>query len=252
MSHKKLPYFELRNGTVDTLLFIAKTTDLSALRAELSRRFEATPGFFANDIVTIDLRRLENERIAVAELVALLNEFRLRPIGIAATDAQRDWAGAEDIPFVELHERRDANKPASEAAVPDLSPEPPLQASAPPNGEHAMPAAAATVVIDKPLRSGQQIYAGGDLVVLGQVSFGAELIAAGSIHIYAPMRGRALAGVHGDHGARIFCTCFEPELVAIAGIYRTAEIPLPDDVLGKPVQVRLDNEKLIIEPLRLT
>lgn len=254
MSHKKLPYFELRNGTVDTLLFIAKSTDLSELRAELSRRFEATPGFFANDVVTIDLRRLENERIAVAELAALLNEFRLRPIGIVASDAQRDWAGAEGLPFVELHERRDANKPASVAtAVPDLPTEaPPPQSPAPPLSEHAAPAAVTAMVIDKPLRSGQQIYASGDLVVLGQVSFGAELIAAGSIHIYAPMRGRALAGVHGDHAARIFCTCFEPELVAIAGIYRTAETPLPDDVLGKPVQVSLDNEKLIIEPLRLT
>lgn len=248
MSHKKLPYFELRNGTVDTLLFIVKTTDLTALRAELSRRYEATPEFFANDGVAIDLRRLENERVPVAELAALLNEFRLRPTAIVATDAQREWVVAGDLPFVELHERRDANAPASAACAPDLP-----QASPPPASERIVKAAAATTVIDKPLRSGQQVYAGGDLVVLGQVSFGAELIAGGSIHIYAPMRGRALAGVHGDHGARIFCTCFEPELIAIAGIYRTAENPLPDDVLGKPVQVRLDDdEKLIIEPLRLS
>lgn len=251
MSHKKLPYFELRNGTVDTLLFIVKTTDLTALRAELSRRYEATPGFFANDGVAIDLRRLENERVPVAELAALLNEFRLRPIAIVATDAQREWAGAGDLPFVELHERRDANAPASAACAPDLQ-----QAGtppAPPASERIVKAAATTTVIDKPLRSGQQVYASGDLVVLGLVSFGAELIAAGSIHIYAPLRGRALAGVHGDHAARIFCTCFEPELIAIAGIYRTAENPLPDDVLGKPVQVRLDDdEKLIIEPLRLS
>ncbi|MCG0583772.1 septum site-determining protein MinC, partial [Burkholderia cenocepacia] len=109
-----------------------------------------------------------------------------------------------------------------------------------------------TLVIDRPLRSGQQIYAKGDLVVLAPVSHGAEIIAEGNIHIYAPLRGRALAGVHGNHDARIFCTCLEPELISIAGIYRTTENPLPADVLGKSVQIRLEEEKLMIEPLRLT
>ena len=109
------------------------------------------------------------------------------------------------------------------------------------------------MVVDKPLRSGQRIYAKGDLVVLGLVSYGAEVIAEGNIHIYAPLRGRALAGVHGNHDARIFCTCLEAELISIAGIYRTTENPLPADVHGKPVQIRLDDdEKLLIEPLRLT
>ncbi|WP_186248583.1 MULTISPECIES: septum site-determining protein MinC, partial [unclassified Burkholderia] len=109
-----------------------------------------------------------------------------------------------------------------------------------------------TLVIDRPLRSGQQIYAKGDLVVLAPVSHGAEIIAEGNIHIYAPLRGRALAGVHGNHDARIFCTCLEPELISIAGIYRTTENPLPAEVLGKSVQIRLEEEKLMIEPLRLT
>jgi septum site-determining protein MinC len=108
------------------------------------------------------------------------------------------------------------------------------------------------LIIDRPLRSGQRIYAEGDVVVLGLVSYGAEIIAEGNIHIYAPLRGRALAGVHGNLGARIFCTCLEPELISIAGIYRTTEHPLAADVLGKSVQIRLDDEKLIFEPLRLT
>lgn len=124
---------------------------------------------------------------------------------------------------------------------------PPAVAAAP-----VVAAQSATLVIDKPLRSGQQIYAKGDLVVLGPVSYGAEVIAEGNIHIYAPLRGRALAGVHGNHDARIFCTCLEPELISIAGIYRTTENPLPADVLGKSVQIRLEQEKLMIEPLRLT
>jgi septum site-determining protein MinC len=106
------------------------------------------------------------------------------------------------------------------------------------------------MVVDKPLRSGQRIYArGGDLVVLAVVSFGAEVIADGSIHCYAPLRGRAIAGARGDISARIYCTCLEPQLVSIAGIYRTTENPLPANLTGRPAQVRLDGEKIIVEPL---
>ena len=90
-----------------------------------------------------------------------------------------------------------------------------------------------------------------DVVILDLVSYGAEVIAEGNIHIYAPLRGRALAGVKGNPDARIFCTCLEPELISIAGIYRTAEQTLPADVLGKSAQVRLADEKLILEPLRM-
>ena len=109
---------------------------------------------------------------------------------------------------------------------------------------------APAMVVDKPLRSGQRVYArGGDLVVLAVVSFGAEVIADGSIHVYAPLRGRAIAGARGDTKARIFSTCLEPQLVSIAGIYRTTETPLPDAVRGRPAQVRLDGEKIIVEPL---
>jgi septum site-determining protein MinC len=106
-------------------------------------------------------------------------------------------------------------------------------------------------VIDKPLRSGQRVYAkGADLIVLAVVSFGAEVIADGNIHVYAPLRGRALAGALGDTAARIFTTCMEPQLLSIAGIYRTTETELPAAVLGKPAQVRLDGEKLVVEPLK--
>ena len=106
------------------------------------------------------------------------------------------------------------------------------------------------MVLDRPLRSGQRVYArGGDLIVLGVVSHGAEVIADGNIHVYAPLRGRAIAGARGNTEARIFSTCLEPQLVSIAGIYRTAEAPLPADVQGQPAQVRLVGEKILVEPL---
>ena len=100
-------------------------------------------------------------------------------------------------------------------------PDPPVKTVAEP--PEIVTRATTATIVDKPLRSGQRIHAAGDLIVLGLVSHGAEIIAGGNIHVYAPLRGRALAGVHGDRDARIFCTCMEPELYSIAGFYRTVE-----------------------------
>ncbi|RFU46836.1 septum site-determining protein MinC [Paraburkholderia sp. DHOC27] len=270
MSPKKSPFFELRSGSVDTLLFVVKTTDLEAMRAELTRRFEATPEFFANDVVAIDVRRLAgDERVPLADIAQLLDSVRMRPVGVVANPEQ-GWAAESALPLLEARDRRGVSaKAAEENNGGSAENTTPVQGELPMTDPAAEPTAAAdaatagvepvklatssqTTVIDKPLRSGQRIYAKGDLVVLGLVSYGAEVIAEGNIHIYAPLRGRALAGVHGNHDARIFCTCLEPELISIAGIYRTTETPLPPDVLGKPVQIWLDEEKLMIEPLRLT
>jgi septum site-determining protein MinC len=275
MSPKKSPFFELRSGSVDTLLFVVKTTDLDAMRAELTRRFEATPEFFANDTVAIDVRRLaDNERVRLADIAQLLDSVRMRPVGVVA-NAQQKWASESALPLLEARDRRGAVSKAADDESADAATDAATPASAPTQAsllppdtpESGSPAAAEpapaaeplrlatssqTMVVEKPLRSGQRIYAKGDLVVLGLVSYGAEVIAEGNIHIYAPLRGRALAGVQGNHDARIFCTCLEPELISIAGIYRTTENPLPSDVLGKPVQIWLEEEKLMIEPLRLT
>ncbi len=155
--------------------------------------------------------------------------------------------------------RRPRRRPA-----PPRPPTPPnpLAAEAPPvNGTAsdiaeimaaaAAPRAVPTLLIDKPLRSGQQIYAQGDVVILdlGQLRRRGHRRRQ---HPYLrPAARRALAGVKGNPDARIFCTCLEPELISIAGIYRTAEQTLPADVLGKSAQVRLADEKLILEPLRL-
>ncbi|WP_412526536.1 septum site-determining protein MinC [Burkholderia lata] len=257
MSLKKSPFFELRSGSVDTLLFTVKTTDLDALRTELVKRFEATPEFFADDVVAIDVRRLaDGERVALADIRQMLNDVRMRPVGVVAL-ATQGWAGEAGLPLLEARDRRAPVAKHADEAEP--VPAPVAETAAAPAAEPAqepaptlLHAGGQTLVIDRPLRSGQQIYAKGDLVVLAPVSHGAEIIAEGNIHIYAPLRGRALAGVHGNHDARIFCTCLEPELISIAGIYRTTENPLPAEVLGKSVQIRLEEEKLMIEPLRLT
>ncbi|HEU0152159.1 MAG TPA: septum site-determining protein MinC, partial [Arenimonas sp.] len=100
-----------------------------------------------------------------------------------------------------------------------------------------------------PVRSGQQLYAENrDLSVLGTVGAGAEVIADGSIHVYGALRGRALAGAGGLASARIFCREFHAELVAVAGHYKVLE-EIPKELLGKAVQIWLENDKLRIEQL---
>lgn len=104
-------------------------------------------------------------------------------------------------------------------------------------------------LITRPVRSGQQIYARDtDLIVMGPVGPGAEVIADNNIHVYGPLRGRALCGVSGNTETRIFCQSLEAELVSVAGNFRLLE-NIPEDLRGKPAQIWLDNERLTIEPL---
>ncbi len=237
MNTRKPALFDLRAGAVDTLYLQLRCSDLDALQQALRQRLDASPDFFGDEGLVLDVRRLD-EPIDVDALADWLRAQRVRPIGVLADAAQSAWAGAQ---LARVH---DATRPAAtEGSQPAASAAP----AAP-----AAPAAASaprTMLIDRALRSGQRIYAPADLVVLGAVSHGAELIAAGNIHIYAPLRGRALAGAHGDSAARIFCTHFDPELVAVAGVYRTAEQDLPGR--GGPVQVQLREDSLCIDTLTL-
>jgi septum site-determining protein MinC len=265
MSQKKTPRFELRSGNVDALLLALQTADMAALRDDLLTRFEATPDFFSNDVIALDLRALEDDsEVALGTVIDTLATLKARAIGVVARAGQREWAERFGLPLLDSQARRNgATERAAEARAAAAAEQAAAEQAA---REHAARAAAQaatdaavaaairqtqTMLIDKPLRSGQQVYAHGDVVILDVVSYGAEVIAEGNIHIYAPLRGRALAGVKGNTGARIFSTCMEPELISIAGIYRTAEQTLAADVLGKTAQVRLADEKLILEALRL-
>ncbi|AMP36081.1 septum site-determining protein MinC [Ralstonia syzygii subsp. celebesensis] len=251
MSQKKAPLFEIRSGTVDALLLSPRTADMDALAAELTRRFADTPEFFSNDVIAIDVRRLAaDERLPIDRLVETLTGLRARAIGVVASPEQAEWAQAYGLPLLDSHGRRPRGEETVEAVpvadapapVPAASPTPPVEAVAMQPG---------TMIIEKPLRSGQRVYARGDLVVLDLVSDGAEVIAEGNIYVYASLRGRALAGVKGNLDARIFCTCLEPQLISIAGIYRTGETPWPEAFASKPAQIRLAENTLVLEPLRM-
>ncbi|OYY65293.1 MAG: septum site-determining protein MinC [Burkholderiales bacterium 28-67-8] len=246
--------FELRSASMTLVVVALQTTDMAAIERELTARFAGTPDMFNHDPVVIDVSQAEGDPLAIdyAQLAALLRRFNMVAAAVRGGSPKQMAAalaaGLGEAPEAVVHAPRAAAPSAPDAATPAAPPAEAASADAAVAGapvEHV-----ATMIIDKPLRSGQQVYArGGDLVVMAAVNFGAEVIADGSIHVYAPLRGKAIAGARGNTAARIFSTCMEPELISIAGTYRTTEHPLPAEVIGQPAQIRLDGERLVYEPL---
>ncbi|MBC5782597.1 septum site-determining protein MinC [Ramlibacter sp. USB13] len=232
--------FEIKSANLPLVALLLKSADLGTLAEELQERFGEMPEFFDHDPLVIDLAPLGAADVDFERLLKLLSAYRLVPVAAkGGTEAQMREALKAGLAA------------APEAAlIPTLSQgereEEPMQALPP----VVIQQPAFALVVDKPLRSGQQVYARGrDLVVMSMVNPGAEVIADGHIHVYAPLRGKAIAGARGDTGARILTLCLEPELVSIAGVYRTSENPLPESLRGKPAQVRLIDDKLVMEPL---
>ncbi len=243
--------FEFKSATLPLIAVILKTSDLDVLAEALDAQLADSPDFFEQEPVVIDLSLLQEAQGESGEppatstsppCAACWRATRPSPSRCAAampTSMPRRvpqacrWRPCRPLP-------RRAPRPPAEAPVSE-APQIVREVPVPANG---------TLLIDKPLRSGQQVYArGGDVVVTAVVSFGAEVIADGNVHVYAPLRGKAIAGARGNTEARIFSTCMEAQLVAIAGIYRTNEVALPDAVLGKSAQVRLDGKKIAIDPI---
>jgi len=119
------------------------------------------------------------------------------------------------------------------------------------SADSSPPMPTTALVITKPLRSGQRVYARHtDLVVIGMVSQGAEVIADGNVHVYGPLRGKAMAGARGDTSARIFTTQLDAELLAVAGVYRVVEAKLDNTLHNQPALVHLDGETLRVDALK--
>ena len=263
--------FEIKSANLPLVALLLKSTDLQTLASDLKARFGDIPDFFDNDPLVIDLTQLnaaarrngaDVEAIDFAALLALLRQYSVVPIAIKGGSA----AQMADGLAAGLLAAPDARVVASSPPTPEPERQvaPPTKATA--TVKAPAPVAAAVpvqpmpeaplgaLVINKPLRSGQQIYARGrDLVVLAMVNAGAEIIADGHIHVYAPLRGKAMAGARGNTEARIFALSLEAELISIAGIYRTSENPLPANIQGKPAQVRLvagpDGDKLVMDAM---
>jgi septum site-determining protein MinC len=227
-------------------LVLAPEPPLAEWLALLDAQIARAPGFFDRRPVLLDLGLLPPEQPGVAGLIEQIAGRGIRVIGTEG--AHPSWAGVEKWGVglgppggaqgsaggggrtgrpIELPEER-------AAAVPPLP----------------VPAAVApTLLIDHAVRSGQSIvHEAGDITVLGAVAWGAEIVAGGSIHVYGPLRGRAIAGLAGNKAARIFCRRLEAELLAIDGVYRTAE-DMEQALIGRPAQAWLDGETMLLAAL---
>ena len=227
------PALELKAAAFSLPVLRLLHGDLRSIGEQLGAKVRQAPAFFRHAPVVIDLSSLpEGDRVEFPLLLQLLRDHSLIPVGIrGGTPAQNRAAQGEQL------------------TVLNESVHPPHPTDSPHRPAEKEPAAPNFKIVTRPVRSGQRIYApGGDLSITAPVSSGAEIMADGNIHVYGPLRGRALAGMRGDLNARIFCQHLEAELVSIAGHYRVSE-SIPRELKGCAVQIFLEQELLRIEPL---
>lgn len=233
------PAFEIKSARTDALAVYLHDADAAALDAALAKC--AAQYRELNLPLILDM---QDFRPAEADLPAVLAVFRRHRLPVAALrHSDEAWAATaadNGLPFTPPGKERPVLLETADAGtVAEITGE---IAS-----ETAKQAGHPTVLVAEPVRTGQQVYAeNADLIVTGTVSEGAELIADGNIHIYASMRGRALAGAKGRRDARIFIHSMQAELVSIAGIYRNFEQQLPEHLYRKPVQIHLQDDRLVI------
>ncbi len=235
------PVFQLKGSMLAiTVLELAKN-DLAGLDRQLAAKVAQAPNFFSNTPLVLALDKLPANQgsIDLPGLMRICRHHGLRTLALRASRIE-DIAAAIAIDLPVLPPSGARERPLEiEERKPEKHPEKPPE-----------PLIQPTRVITTPIRGGQQIYAQGcDLVVISSVSSGAELLADGNIHVYGPMRGRALAGIKGDRKARIFCQQLGAELLSIAGQYKVSEDLRRDPLWGAPVQVSLSGDVLNITRL---
>lgn len=279
------PLFDVKSARLDVLSVQLKSNDFVQLEAALEQRLKQL-GDFASMPFVLDLEQLDDlSQLPVDQFIRLFRRQGLELVGLRHFDESTAQLAAKhglsftvlDAPQVEQQVVQ-AVAQMTAALTPAVSVEEPAVIHAPLKQEGELELlsdrlakeanitsfydkpslaepisdtdAKPTLVIRQPIRTGQQVYAeNADLIVLAMVSVGAEIIADGNIHVYAPMRGRALAGATGNKKARIFIQNMQAELVSVAGVYRTFERDLPTDLSNKAIQVYLEDDKLVVGAL---
>ncbi|MCB5160521.1 septum site-determining protein MinC [Marinomonas algarum] len=236
--------FQLKGSVVTTILLDIHTFSLDDIVYHLRQKIEQVPNFFTQAPIIIDISKMKRG-IVLADFEALIQSLRQLELGVIGWRCDPEnhpaWRSSVTIPLL----------PASKARA--IAPVAPIRETTSPDvvvktvvEERLVPQS--TKVINKPVRSGQQVYSEGDLIVLAPVSAGAEVLADGNIHVYGALRGRALAGVKGNTEARIFCKSLEAELVSIAGNFMLTDA-LQNIVWKDSAQVFLVDDHLEITPL---
>ena len=229
------PALEFKNSNFSVSVLALSTDNLITIEQELQEKTSLAIEFFKNLPVIIDLQTSNklNSDIDIEALAHVIRKNGLLPIGIRGGNEQQNKQALELlIPVHSINNRVTSKEPQKqqtqtpEIATRDTS----------------------SMLITQPIRSGQRIYATGDLIIMSQVSSGAEIMAEGNIHVYNTLRGRVSAGIQGNIYARIFCFDLQAELISIAGNYKVSE-DIDASVRTKPVQIYLENQALIIQNL---
>ena len=225
---------EFKGRMLMMTVLLLKDLDPNTLHRQVSQKLDDAAQWLRDAPVVVDLAQPEGaDQVALMAAVDTLRGLGVNLVALARNEhLDSDTAAMLGLGSISLAGGRDVPRSA----------EPAPQAEQPADAGH-------TLVIDQPVRSGQQIYSRGDLIVLAPVSTGAELLAEGHIHVYNTLRGRALAGVRGDQSARIFCQKLDAELVSIAGIYRVAE-DLPEQHRKQAVHITLDGDAMRFADLK--
>ena len=223
---------EFKSTSLTTPALVLLSHDLDNIDQQLAEKVSQAPEFFKNSPLLIDLQKLNAKEIGVdvAAIVELVRKHGFMPIGIrGGNEQQNQQALAINLSAHSIHSQNTplVDKPVTKSVV-----------EANQTVENKL--------ITQPVRSGQRVYAKGDLIVTATVSAGAEIMAEGNIHVYGSLRGRALAGVLGNTESRIFCSDLQAELVSVAGIYK-----LKDDLAAyppqTPIHIRLKDQTLDIK-----
>lgn len=266
------PCFELKGSLFTLTVLQLFEDDLSLLETQLKERIKMAPGFFNHTPLVIDLHELpkDKQELDFFELRELLLSLSIIPVGVKGADKSLyirleaagmavlaeaktprkktpDASPKQEFPKPEVQNQETESNDESDAekeleSAPEQAPEQPASGQPAPKSTNR-----AAKIVKQTIRSGQQIYApGGDLVIIGSVSTGAEILADGNIHVYGTLRGRALAGVQGNQAASIFCHSLQAELISIAGIYLLSE-DIQEDKIGASVQIYMKDEKIQME-----
>jgi len=245
----KAPVFEIRGSVLTVIVLHIKETDAGCLYPQLEKKIGQARSFFSSAPVLIDLSAVDEEGQAALDFMLLADTLRklgLVPVGVrgaAACESERVLqAGLGLLPTIKTERTvtTSADKHSSDLESLESKNQPGPSAAE----TSKVPATASTKVITHPVRSGQQVFAPqGDLVILSSVNAGAEVLAAGSVHVYGALRGRAMAGINGDVTARIFSLQCNAELVAVAGEYLVNE-SLNEAHINQSVMISLKDSGL--------
>ncbi|WP_280550440.1 MULTISPECIES: septum site-determining protein MinC [unclassified Halomonas] len=243
--------FTFKGGMLPMTVMELTSADPERIREQLAGKLSQSPAFFQHTPVVLNVEKLDEPHLALERICAVCRAHKLLPVAVRGGPdpvKQSAWAlGLGWFPPQEASRPRPLESVAGDGDAEMAEPVAPA-------GEADMPDAlpgttAGGRIYRGTVRSGQQVTAPeGDLVVVGAVNAGAEVLAAGSVHVYGALRGRALAGIHGDPQAGIFCRELHAELLSVAGNYKRLE-DIDPRLLGTPVQVRLSDDQLGITPL---